>query len=149
MRGFAMAIDRPGEFSIGGTLGIVVFGGMLGAVAGLACVLLRRAVPGPWPVPGLILGLAATIFLVVPSLGGPGQEGSEDPLATRGLFTVVAVGGSLLQAWTADRVRRRFAAGSWTEDGWPAVGLLVSAGVLLVLATLVVSNLAGAVVRAL
>ena len=98
---------------------------------------------------GLLVGVAATVLLVVPNLGGPGQEGSEDPLAARGLFAGVAIGGSLLQAWTAHRIRRRFESGGWTEDGWPVVGSLVSIATLLILATVAVTNLAGAIARAL
>jgi hypothetical protein len=148
MRAFALAIDRPVEFTPAGTIGIVVFGVMLGALAGLLFAAVRR-VPGPWPVAGVLVGIAASVLLVVPILGGPGQEGSEDPLAARGLFAAVAIGGSLLQAWTGSRIRRRFESGGWTEDGWPAVGFLVSVGTLLILATVAVTNLAGAVAGAL
>ena len=145
MRVFALAINRPVEFTPAGTIGIVVFGVVLGALAGLLFAAVRRVIPSPWPVAGSLVGIAASVLLVAPNLGGPGQEGSEDPLAARGLFAAVAIGGSLFQAWTASRIRRRFESGGWTEDGWPAVGFLVSVGTLLILATVAVTNLAGAV----
>ena len=149
MRGFAMAVDAEVGFSFGGTLGILFAGAVLGVVVGLVHAVVRRAVPGPWFVPGLALGLAATLGLVVPSIGGPGNEGSENGAAARVLFGAVAIGGGLATAWVAARTRRRFEAGGWTEDGWPAVGLLISAGMLLILATVLATSLVGAVVRAL
>jgi hypothetical protein len=145
MRAFALAVDRPVEFTVGGTLGIVVTGMVLGAVAGLVFAAVHRVIRGPWPVAGALVGIAVTVILVVPSLGGPGQEGSEDPLAARGLFAVVAIGGSLLQAKTATGIRRRFESGGWTVDGWPAVGALISVLVLLLLAASMASGLVGAV----
>jgi hypothetical protein len=146
MRVFAILVGQPTEFTVGGSLGLVVFGAIFGLAGGLVYVVVRRFVPGPWPVPGLAFGLAL-VGLVLATMGGAGSEGSADPgLATR-LFAGLALAYGVFTAWLAQLVERRLAAAGWTHDGWPAVGELVSLGGVLLIA-LGVIGLVGELVQA-
>ena len=143
MRIFAVEIGAHGAFTIGGTLGILVFGLLIGIVAANVYIAIRAVVPGPWPVPAIVLGAAAAA-LVIATLGGPGNEGQERPELARALFAGVGLVGSFATAWIVGAVRARFAAAGWQTAGAPAVGLLLSVATLLILGFALASGIAQA-----
>lgn len=146
MRVFAILVGQPTEFTVGGSLGLVVFGAIFGLAGGLAYIVVRRIIPGPWIVPGLAFGLAL-VGLVLATMGGAGSEGSADPgLATR-LFAGLALAYAVFTAWLTHLVERRLPPAGWTDGSWPAVGALLSLGGVLILA-LGAIGLVGELVRA-
>ncbi len=123
-------------------------GAVLGIVVALVHAAVRRVLPGPWFVPGLAIGIAPVILMAVLARGSVIEAGV-DVGALVALAAGVLIPGGLATSWVVARTRRRFEAGGWTEDGWPAVGFLISLGMLLILATVVVANLGGVVAAAL
>jgi len=59
MRLLAVSIARDPAFSLGGTLEIVAYGAIVGAVSGAAFALGRPVMPGRWWVQGLMLAALA------------------------------------------------------------------------------------------
>jgi hypothetical protein len=71
MRALALAVDRPTNFGLGATVGVIFIGAVLGLVGGLVFALVARGLPGTPAVKGLVFGtlfLAALIPLQPPAV---------------------------------------------------------------------------------
>jgi hypothetical protein len=60
MRALALAVDRPTNFGLAATLGIIFIGAVLGLAGGLVFALVARGLPGKPAVKGPVFG---TLFL--------------------------------------------------------------------------------------
>jgi hypothetical protein len=62
MRGLALAVDRPTNFGIGATAGIIFIGGLLGLIGGVVFGIISSRLPGSPAIKGLLFG---SLFLAV------------------------------------------------------------------------------------
>jgi len=91
MRVFAVAVDRPIEFTFGGTVGLIVFGVILGPAAAIGYVAVRRFLPGPWPLRGLAYGVLLAGLVGLAFSSAPAGEALPDPALGTTLFASLAV----------------------------------------------------------
>jgi len=110
MRIVALAAHKPTEFSVGGTLGILMVGAIYGLLVGLVFAGTRRFLPGSWCRSGLISGLLVLLITGWPIYSGFIME--ESSLGVRALavamFGALFVGFgmvvALAYAWLDDRL---------------------------------------------
>ena len=140
MRAFAVAVDRPPEFTPGGTMFILTFGLIIGPAATVGYVAARRFLPGPWPLRGLGYAVLLAGFVVLAFSGKPAEESLSDPGLGTTLFTTLAVVVGLVAATTT----------SWLDArlGLPpgrliVVGALIGVVGALMLGSIVVAVAAG------
>lgn len=69
MRLVALAVGMPGSFSAGGSFEVILFGALLGTPLAALFFQVRRRIPWPAPLPGLLFGLA--IFGVLSAIPPP------------------------------------------------------------------------------
>lgn len=70
MRIVALEAGQRPSFSVGGSIAIVILGVVLGIPAGLLFIALRRWLPGPRLVKGLVLGLMLVLLFAWPFAAG-------------------------------------------------------------------------------
>jgi hypothetical protein len=107
MRGVALAAGIPTNFTVEGTLGLAVFGLMLGLPFGALFAVLRGILPGPQLVRGLIFGLALLALFVVPPfliLAPEGEVNLAPPLVGFALFAPLPILYGLVLAAVCDRL---------------------------------------------
>ena len=111
MRIVALIATGSGSFSLEGTLGILVFGAVLGVPFGLLFVGLRRWLPGPPWLKGLIFGAAGALIFVAPPflLAEPeGELAIAAPLIGLSLFAPLPLAHGVVAAIAADRLGRKY-----------------------------------------
>jgi len=91
MRIVALAAHQRPEFSIGGTMGILVIGAIFGTPLGLLFASIRRYVPCSTPRAGLLFGGLVLLLVSVPFYLGP----LSDESSAGGRILAVALFGSL------------------------------------------------------
>jgi hypothetical protein len=62
MRVLALAVDRPTDFGLGATAGILLIGGVIGLVGGIIFAMVAPTLPGGPGIKGLLFG---TLFLAM------------------------------------------------------------------------------------
>ena len=100
MRVFAVAVDRPTEFTPGGTMFILTFGLIIGPGAAVGYVAVRRFLPRPWPLRRLAYAVLLAGFVVLAFNSTPAEEALSDPGLGTTLFTTLAVVVGLVAAST-------------------------------------------------
>jgi len=65
MRALAVIAEREVEFSFGGTIEVIAFGAIIGSIAGAAFVAIKKYLPGPAPLKGVLLGLLTFLTLAI------------------------------------------------------------------------------------
>lgn len=91
MRLFAVAIDQPVGFTVEGTLIIVVVGALGGAAFGILYAAVRRFLPGPWLVRGILFGAILIAAVLLPSFAASIDEAGPDPVLGAILFSGVTM----------------------------------------------------------
>ena len=101
MRIVALIAEGRGSFSLGGTLAILIFGAVLGIPFGLLFVGVRRWLPGPAWLKGLIFGAAGALIFVAPPfllVEPEGELAIVSPLIGLSLFAPLPVAYGLVAA---------------------------------------------------
>jgi hypothetical protein len=144
MRLVTVVAGTPAEFTIAGTLGILVIVALASIFPGICYALMRRFLPWPEAARGLLFGLAALLVIGLPFFYGALSNGelSRGPLDFgRGLFAVLfllfGLTLGLLAGWLASRLptpRRSFGsmAGYGALMALALLGLIVQINVILV-----------------
>ncbi len=135
---FAEGIGRATEFTVGGTFGIILVGAIFGAVFGIAYPVVRRLVPGPTVVSGIMFGLLMTALVILPVLAVDSGEAAPDVDLGIRLGAAVMIVFALGTA-AADAAIRRLGDRPWTR-----LGFALSAALALLSSLLVVPALLGA-----
>ena len=88
MRIVAVASESPVEFTVEGTVGILIIGVLISVFPGILYALVSGYLPGPWAIHGLLFGLALLVMIGLRFLFGiEGSELARGPLDLgRGLF---------------------------------------------------------------
>lgn len=108
MRGVALMAGMQPEFSVGGTLAILVLGAILGVPAGLLFVAARRFLPVPARWKGLIFGLICSLLFIAPFFLSPqGELALVSPLVGASLFGPIPILYAVALAVVVDRMERR------------------------------------------
>lgn len=145
MRAVALLIGTPGSFSVEGTLGILLIGGVFGVIFGACYPFLRRAFPLPLLWQGAAYGsLWAILVCFFFFVNREGELGLIGPGIGAALFAPIPVLQGVGMAWLYALVERRMvgAPERSLSLGWFA-GLLV----MLFLAAVGMGSLIGAGVR--
>lgn len=110
MRIVALAADQPTEFSIGGTLGIMIMGAVFGAPFGLLFATVRNRYPAFERRAGLLFGALVLLLLGVPFYLGPlsGEATPNNHALAVGIFAALLVGFgmfvTLVYRWLEQRI---------------------------------------------
>lgn len=141
MRVVALLTGSPGEFSVGGTLGILLIAAVFGVIFGGIYSPLRRFLPSRWPWQGAVYGgLWAVLVCYFFFANREGELGLIGPVTGAALFSPIPVVQGAGMAWLLGRVEARLA--GRTVRTVPAhwfAGLIVA----VLLAAVGMSSLAG------
>lgn len=143
MRIFAMAVDRPTEFTPGGTMVIVTFGVMVGPAAAVGYVALRRMLPGSWPIRGLVYGALLAALVVLAFSATPADEALSDPVLGTALFALLAIPIGVASAGATRLLDGRVAVPTEKPSGLVVVGALIGVVGALMLGSIVLSVASG------
>lgn len=91
MRAFAVGVGHTPAFTSAGTAAILTTGLLLGAAFGMVYVGVRRVVPGPEPVRGLVYAILVILLVEFPVIVGGTEESSPDPMLGFALFVPVSL----------------------------------------------------------
>jgi hypothetical protein len=91
MRIFAVAVGQPTTFTTEGSMVIVFFGLLFGPAVAVGYVLVRPFLPGPWPIRGLLYGLALAGLVALSFSGAPIEEAAPDRSLAIILFAMLAL----------------------------------------------------------
>ncbi len=111
MRALAVIAEREVEFSFGGTIEVVAFGAIIGAIAGAAFVAIKKYLPGAAPLKGMSFGLLAFLTLALvrpPSVerSAAAFEGYLSPMVL--MFSAAFLLYGIALAIAEDGLSRRF-----------------------------------------
>lgn len=141
MRVVALLTGSPGEFSVDGTLGILLIAAVFGVIFGGIYSPLRRFLPSRWPWQGAVYGgLWAVLVCYFFFANREGELGLIGPVTGAALFSPIPVVQGAGMAWLLGRVEARLA--GRTVRTVPAhwfAGLIVA----VLLAAVGMSSLAG------
>jgi hypothetical protein len=84
-------LPSPTIFTVEGSMAIAFFGLLMGPALAVGYVLVRPVLPGPWPVRGLLFGVALGALVVLAFSGAPVDEAGPDPALAGKLFAGLAV----------------------------------------------------------
>lgn len=143
MRMFALAVDRPTEFTPGGTMVIVTFGLMVGPGVAVGYVALRRVLPGSWPIRGLVYGALLAALVVLAFSATPADEALSDPALGTALFAVLAIPIGVASAGATRWLDRHVALPTAKPSGLVVVGALIGVAGALILGSIVLSLASG------
>lgn len=91
VRVFAVATGQSTTFTTEGSMVIVFFGLLFGPAVAVGYVLVRPLLPGPWPVRGLLYGLALAALVALSFSGTPVDEAAPDRSLAIALFGTLAM----------------------------------------------------------
>lgn len=110
MRIVALASESPVEFTVEGTVGILIIGVLVSVFPGILYALVSGYLPGPWAIRGLLFGLALLLVIGLRFLFGiEGGELARGPLDVgRSLFAALFLAYGLalgvVTDWLAPRI---------------------------------------------
>jgi hypothetical protein len=144
MRVVALLLGTPGDFSLGGTLGILMIGGVFGVIFGALYPLLRPFFRLSHLWPGAAYGALWSLVVAFFFLNPEGELALISPWIGAALFVPIPILQGVGTAWLYARVERRMVGAPERSLplGW-FVGLLVA----IFLAAVGMSSLAGEGVR--
>jgi hypothetical protein len=143
MRGFAVAVDRPTEFTPGGTMVILTFGLIVGPAAAVGYVALRRLLPGSWPVRGLSYGALLAVLVALAFSATPADEALPDPVLGTVLFAALAIVIGVVSAGATRWLDGRVLVPSAKPSGLVVVGAWIGVVGALMLGSIVLSVVSG------
>lgn len=113
-----LAGERP-EFSVEGTVGILFIFAILGIIAALPYLVVRRWLPGPSTGKGLGYGIILAALICIPFFRvGDGELGIVSPVIGAALFAPVGLCYSMALAPILSRVERRFSPAQPVAGWW-------------------------------
>lgn len=127
MRLFIVGIGGSPDFTLAGTAAILFFGVVFGTGAGAFYAMIRRWLPGPWPIRGLLFGALLIATLELPTLIVEPAEAGPNPPLGMALFAGVALAFGIVAAAIAPVVERRI--GRVGRQG-PVIGLSAIVGII-------------------
>ena len=145
MRVFAVSVEHPTDFTIGGSAVIMISGMIIGVAVGVAYVAARRVLPGPWAVRGLFFGALMAALVLLGFANTPPDEAVPDPVLGAALFALIALEVGVVTAAAASWLDKRLVAPVGTPSGSLVLGALIGTVGALELTAFVV-QLAGALI---
>lgn len=119
MRVVAILADERPEFSVGGTVGIVISFAILGIIAALPYLVVRRWLPAPSVVKGLGYGIILAALICIPFFrAGEGEFGIVSPVVGAALFAPIGLCYSLALAPMLRRVEHSFTQAQPVAGWW-------------------------------
>lgn len=113
-----LAGERP-EFSVEGTVGILFIFAILGIIAALPYLVVRRWLPGPSTGKGLGYGIILAALICIPfSRVGDGELGIVSPVIGAALFAPIGLCYSMALIPVLRRVERRFSPAQPVAGWW-------------------------------
>lgn len=118
MRGVALIGAMQPGFTMGGTLAILILGGILGVIAGVLLGLVWKWLPGQAVVKGGVLGGAFALLVgVLLFRSGGGELDLATPPVRAALFAWIPLVWGLAAGWLAGRLEVRFSAAPSRQTG--------------------------------
>lgn len=103
-----IAGERP-EFSVMGTIGILIIFALLGLIAVFPYLMVRRWLPGRYPTKGLLYGVVLAMLICIPFFRtSEGELGIVSPVIGAALFAPIGVVYGVVVVGLLERVEHRF-----------------------------------------